>query len=91
MLGAVKGKRVVELGAGIGRFTTPLAAEASSVLALDFMENLIEANRVINGAATNVTWAAGDYMVPHLQPFCCPIAVMWPFKWHSSWIPCATA
>ncbi|KAK9864301.1 hypothetical protein WJX84_007766, partial [Apatococcus fuscideae] len=60
MLGPVKGKRVVELGAGIGRFTTPLAAEATSVLALDFMENLIEANRVINGAATNVTWAAGD-------------------------------
>ncbi|KAK9831800.1 hypothetical protein WJX74_009654 [Apatococcus lobatus] len=60
MLGSVKGRRVVELGAGIGRFTTPLAAEASSVLALDFMENLIEANRVINGATTNVTWAAGD-------------------------------
>lgn len=68
MLGSVKAKRVVELGAGIGRFTTPLAAEASSVLALDFMENLIEANRVINAAATNVTWAAGDFMVPHLQP-----------------------
>ena len=64
MLGSVKGKRVVELGAGIGRFTSHLASEASSVLALDFMENLIEANRVINQACTNVTWTAGELVQP---------------------------
>lgn len=41
MLGSVKGSRVVELGAGIGRFTGELASSAQHVLAVDFMDNLI--------------------------------------------------
>jgi phosphoethanolamine N-methyltransferase len=41
MLGSVKGCRVLELGAGIGRFTGELAATAEHVLAVDFMANLI--------------------------------------------------
>jgi len=50
MLGAVAGKRVVELGAGIGRFTGALAgAGAASVLAVDFMEHLVAENRRVNG------------------------------------------
>lgn len=49
MLGPVAGKRVVELGAGIGRFTGALAATAKSVLAIDFMENLITENRKSHG------------------------------------------
>lgn len=50
MLGPVVGKRVVELGAGIGRFTGSLAAGgAASVLAVDFMEHLIAENRRVNG------------------------------------------
>ena len=50
MLGPVAGKRVVELGAGIGRFTGALAAAgAASVLAVDFMEHLIAENRRVNG------------------------------------------
>lgn len=50
MLGTVKGKRVVELGAGIGRFTGALAAAgAASVLAVDFMEHLVAENRRVNG------------------------------------------
>lgn len=42
MLGPVNGARVVELGAGIGRFTGELARTAGHVLAVDFMEGLIE-------------------------------------------------
>ena len=39
LLGDVKSKDVVELGAGIGRFTGELAQrQAKSVLAVDFME-----------------------------------------------------
>ncbi len=49
MLGSVAGKRVVELGAGIGRFTGALAATAKSVLAIDFMDNLIQENRKSHG------------------------------------------
>jgi phosphoethanolamine N-methyltransferase len=37
-----KGKTVLELGAGIGRFTGELAKEAEHVIALDFIENVIK-------------------------------------------------
>ena len=49
MLGCVEEKRILELGAGIGRFTGPLAVTARSVLAVDFMEHLIEENKRANG------------------------------------------
>lgn len=48
MLGCVEGKRVVELGAGIGRFTGCLAATARNLLAVDFMDNLIQENQRAN-------------------------------------------
>ena len=48
MLGCVEEKRILELGAGIGRFTGHLAATARSVLAVDFMNNLIEENKRAN-------------------------------------------
>ena len=49
MLGPVGGQKVVELGAGIGRFTGALAATAKSVLAVDFMDNLIAENQKTHG------------------------------------------
>lgn len=60
MLGSVKGKRVMELGAGIGRFTGDLGAQAKSVLALDFMKRLIEENERKHGHMGNITFKAGD-------------------------------
>lgn len=54
MLGSVTGKRVVELGAGIGRFTGALAATAKSVLAVDFMDNLIAENKKTHGHRSGV-------------------------------------
>ena len=36
------------------RFTGPLASAAKSVVALDFMENLIEQNRATNGKYGNI-------------------------------------
>ena len=60
MLGSVGGQRVVELGAGIGRFTGELARAAAHVLAVDFMENLIAQNREANAGCTNVEWRATD-------------------------------
>lgn len=53
---------VVELGAGIGRFTTHLAQRARKVLAVDFMENFIEKNREINKNFTNIDYLAEDVM-----------------------------
>ncbi|CAK0779821.1 hypothetical protein CVIRNUC_004862 [Coccomyxa viridis] len=60
MLGCVEEKRILELGAGIGRFTGPLAVTARSVLAVDFMEHLIEENKRANGHRRNVKWRAAD-------------------------------
>jgi ubiquinone/menaquinone biosynthesis C-methylase UbiE len=42
VLPSYKGKSVLELGAGIGRFTGELAKEAGHVLALDFIESVIK-------------------------------------------------
>lgn len=42
MLPPYKGKHVLELGAGIGRFTGELAKDAGQVLALDFIESVIK-------------------------------------------------
>lgn len=60
LLGSVEGKRVIELGAGIGRFTGPLAAKAKSVFALDFMQKLIDQNKANNGYLGNITFCCGD-------------------------------
>lgn len=42
MLPPYEGKSVLELGAGIGRFTGELAEKASQVIALDFIESVIK-------------------------------------------------
>lgn len=42
LLPPIDGKHVIELGAGIGRFTAEIAKTAGHVLAMDFMQNLIE-------------------------------------------------
>ncbi|XP_060081826.1 uncharacterized protein LOC132561112 [Ylistrum balloti] len=61
------GMDVVELGAGIGRFTTQLAQKARKVLAVDFMENFIEKNREINKNMTNIDYLAADVMDMELK------------------------
>ncbi|XP_033754647.1 phosphoethanolamine N-methyltransferase 3-like isoform X2 [Pecten maximus] len=58
---------IVELGAGIGRFTTHLAKRARKVLAVDFMENFIEKNREINKNFTNIDYLAEDVMAMKLK------------------------
>lgn len=68
MLGSVKGKRVMELGAGIGRFTGDLGAQAKSVLALDFMQRLIEENERQHGHMGNITFTAGDACELEAEP-----------------------
>lgn len=61
-LGNMSGKRVLELGAGIGRFTRELAPTAKAVTAVDFMENLIQENRHANGHFGNCEFKASDVM-----------------------------
>lgn len=58
----ITGKTVLELGAGIGRFTDKLAARSASVTAVDFMLPYVERNKERNGHLKNVSFLQADVM-----------------------------
>lgn len=60
MLPPYNGKNVLELGAGIGRFTGELAKEAGHLLAVDFIDSVIKKNETQNGHLKNVTFKCAD-------------------------------
>ncbi|GFR69938.1 phosphoethanolamine N-methyltransferase-like [Elysia marginata] len=53
-------KTVLELGAGIGRFTAEIAKSAEKVIAVDFMESFLNKNREDNGHLGNIEFVAAD-------------------------------
>ncbi|KAM9301526.1 uncharacterized protein PAF06_014724 [Gastrophryne carolinensis] len=65
LLPSLDALNVLELGAGIGRFTGHLAKLANQVTAVDFMKNFIEKNRENNGHRGNITFMQAD--VTHLD------------------------
>ncbi|CAL0312360.1 unnamed protein product [Lupinus luteus] len=67
LLPAYEGKSVLELGAGIGRFTSELAPKAGHLLALDFIESAIKKNESINGHHKNVKFMCADVTSPDLH------------------------
>ncbi|KAJ6803365.1 phosphoethanolamine N-methyltransferase 1-like [Iris pallida] len=67
LLPPYKGKTVLELGAGIGRFTGDLAKEACQVLAMDFIESVIKKNESINGHHKNISFTCADVTSPDLK------------------------
>jgi len=60
LLPPYEGKSVLELGAGIGRFTGELAKTAGNVLALDFIASAIKKNQSINGHYKNTSFMCAD-------------------------------
>lgn len=48
MLPPYEGKSILELGAGIGRFTGELAQKAGQLLALDFIDSVIKKVNVVD-------------------------------------------
>lgn len=64
---------MVELGAGIGRFTAELAKEAKKVTAFDFMENLTQENKARNGHLGNVEIVCQDITKAELKPNSCDV------------------
>ncbi|KAI3443278.1 uncharacterized protein J3R85_000208 [Psidium guajava] len=62
-----EGKSVLELGAGIGRFTGELAQKAGELLALDFIDSAIKKNASINGHHKNVKFLCADVTSPDLK------------------------
>ncbi|KAJ6811152.1 phosphoethanolamine N-methyltransferase 1-like [Iris pallida] len=67
LLPPYQGKTVLELGAGIGRFTGDLAKEAGQVLAMDFIESVIKKNESINGHHKNISFTCADVTSPDLK------------------------
>ncbi|MQM14088.1 hypothetical protein Taro_047018 [Colocasia esculenta] len=64
LLPSYKGKSVLELGAGIGRFTGELAKEAGHVIALDFIESVVKKNESVNGHFKNASFVCADVTSP---------------------------
>ncbi|KAK8558198.1 hypothetical protein V6N13_073871 [Hibiscus sabdariffa] len=67
MLPPYEGKRILELGAGIGRFTGELAQKAGHVIALDFIDSVIKKNETINGHYKNIEFVCADVTSPGLK------------------------
>ncbi|XP_010533969.1 PREDICTED: phosphomethylethanolamine N-methyltransferase [Tarenaya hassleriana] len=67
LLPPYEGKSVLELGAGIGRFTGELAQKAGEVIAIDFIESAIKKNESVNGHYKNVKFMCMDVTSPDLK------------------------
>ncbi|CAN1856400.1 Phosphoethanolamine N-methyltransferase [Linum perenne] len=67
MLPPYEGKSVLELGAGIGRFTGEIAKKAGQVVALDFIDSVIKKNEATNGHFKNVKFMCADVTSPSLN------------------------
>ncbi|XP_027126928.2 phosphoethanolamine N-methyltransferase 2 [Coffea arabica] len=67
LLPPYEGKSVLELGAGIGRFTGELAKKAGQIVALDFIEGAIKKNESINGNLKNTKFICADVTSPELH------------------------
>lgn len=66
LLPPYEGKSVLELGAGIGRFTGELAQKAGQIVALDFIKGAIKKNESINGHLKNTKFICADVTSPEL-------------------------
>ncbi|KAJ7307456.1 hypothetical protein JRQ81_009476 [Phrynocephalus forsythii] len=60
LLPRLEGQDVLELGAGIGRFTRHLAEAAHHVTAVDFMESFLKQNQQENGHRPNIAFQQAD-------------------------------
>ncbi|RXN28364.1 phosphoethanolamine N-methyltransferase 3-like isoform X2 [Labeo rohita] len=60
MLPSLAGSDVLELGAGIGRYTRHLIGKARHVTAVDFMEKFVEKNRLDNSHLGNAEFIQAD-------------------------------
>jgi phosphoethanolamine N-methyltransferase len=55
-------RQILELGAGIGRFTGQLADKAKHLTAVDFSENFVTKNRQTHQQYANITFCCADVM-----------------------------
>ena len=62
------GKEVLELGAGIGRYTSHFVREAKHVTAVDFVERFLEQNREATAQFNNVTHHCANVLDLEFEP-----------------------
>ena len=67
-LPSLSGKAVLELGSGIGRFSSALAEKASSVIAVDFVDASCEINRESNAHYNNLEVICEDALKLSFPP-----------------------
>ena len=67
-LPSFNGMEVLELGAGIGRYTSHFAQLASRVTAVDFTEKFLEQNRKATAQFNNITYYCTDVMDLEFAP-----------------------
>lgn len=60
LLPELKGKKVLELGGGIGRFTGVIAEQANHVTTVDFMKSFIDKSKENNQKFTNIEYITAD-------------------------------
>lgn len=68
LLPSFQGKTVLDLGAGIGRFTSEFAKSAKNVVAVDLCPHFIEANRELNRSCQNIEWICQDALDADFKP-----------------------
>ncbi|XP_035213418.1 phosphoethanolamine N-methyltransferase-like isoform X2 [Stegodyphus dumicola] len=68
LLPNLEGKHVLELGAGIGRYTGLLASAAFHVTAVDFMQDYINVNQQTHSHLPNINYIATDVLDLEMPP-----------------------
>jgi phosphoethanolamine N-methyltransferase len=68
LLPPFEGKSVLDLGAGIGRFTAEFAQKAKDVVAVDLCPHFIEENKKANSACQNIEWICSDALDIDFKP-----------------------
>lgn len=68
LLPPLTGKSVLDLGAGIGRYTGEFAKTAKKVVAVDLCPHFLEANKKSNGSHQNIEWLISDALDADFAP-----------------------
>ncbi|EPS69227.1 hypothetical protein M569_05544 [Genlisea aurea] len=61
------GKSILELGAGVGRFTAEFAKTAAQIVAVELIESAAEKNEITNGHHKNAKFICADVRSPDLS------------------------
>ncbi len=61
-LPSLEGLEILELAAGIGRFTSHFARVAGHVTTVDFVKNFVDQNRKVNARFDNISYHCSDVM-----------------------------